>query len=548
MSETGADATTAGATAPRPSRLLFASCNSQHYEPVLWPAMHQRHAHGFVWAGDAVYGDDFHPRTSILDEKRTREATPAVLEQLLMRDLLEQPGYRTFTRRDQSSLDTTAAVDPLPVFGVFDDHDFGRNNGDKFYQYRKESAKLFVDFLEKSSSASATANYSLMKQRAAEGKGVYGVKVFDFSRPAGEELLSDEEAGLEPTTGKAAGEQTDKIPELSDRSVAVFLLDCRSQKTPWKEGFPDKYFLDYEADFLGEEQWQWFKDSLEKSTASVNVIVQGLQVSAERYWDGNKVEGWSLFPMARHRLYQTILKSGASAPVLVSGDVHMAELMRSDCQQPNGSPPATTRSLLEVTTSGMTHSWGSGTCARPKLSITCRNRLFQKALTVGMHWAHINGAWTDLVDLKGPPREGAKRRIQYSLERNFGEFEFDWNKRELIVRILGEEVGGKPLLSTAWKFDALSGIAPMRETGKVQPHHYQSIYRDLSLHGAQEDDWICIPYRGPSTFLRKFYGFITPVGLSLTIVMSPLILLLLLVYFCFLRPKRKNKLQKLKKS
>jgi hypothetical protein len=62
-----------------------------------------------------------------------------------------------------------------------------------------------------------------------------------------------------------------------------------------------------------------------------------------------------------------------------------------------------------------------------------------------MHLAHINKAWTDVVDLRGPPREGAKRRVQYALQRNFGEFEFDWDKRQLIVRILGEETGGTPL-------------------------------------------------------------------------------------------------------
>ena len=432
-----------------PSRLLFASCNSQHYEPVLWPAMHQRNAQGFVWTGDAIYADDFYPRDNVWDKKKTREATPAVLERLF-NDLLEQPGYRTFTRRDPDQ----RSVSPLPVFGVFDDHDFGRNNGDKFYQFRNESAEIFVQFLEQSSASASTANYSLMKQRAAQGKGVYGVKVFDFHRPKGQELLSDEEAGLEPSVREAAGS-----PNLSDRSVAVFLLDCRSHKSPWRTGFPEKYFSDYEADFLGEEQWKWLTESLGKSTANVNVIVQGLQVSADRFWDGNTAEGWSLFPMAQHRLYQTILKSGASAPILVSGDVHMAELMRKDCRRDKGSSP--TRSLLELTTSGMTHSWGSALCARPHLSIMCRHVLFRKAFTAGMHWAHINGAWPDLVDWKGPAREGAKRGVQYSLERNFGELEFDWESRELVVRVLGEEVGGKPLLSTAWSFDVLSGNSAM---------------------------------------------------------------------------------------
>ena len=92
-----------------------------------------------------------------------------------------------------------------------------------------------MQFLEQSSASASTANYSLMKQRAAQGKGVYGVKVFDFHRPKGQELLSDEEAGLEPSVREAAGS-----PNLSDRSVAVFLLDCRSHKSPWRTDFPEK--------------------------------------------------------------------------------------------------------------------------------------------------------------------------------------------------------------------------------------------------------------------------------------------------------------------
>ena len=496
--------------------------------------MTHRNASAFVWVGDAIYADDFYPKDSFWGGRKTREATPEVLKELYDR-LLDVPGYRTFTRRNRDSEQEQQRTlpPPLPVLGVFDDHDYGRNNGDKYYQYRNESARLFMEFLEKSSRAS-TVEFSVMEKRAVEGKGVYGVKVFDFYRPAGHELLSDREAAIEPSL---SGENAEK---LSDRSVALFLLDCRSQKTPWKTGFPDKFMLDYEADFLGEDQWKWLEDSLERSTASVNVIVQGLQVHADRYFDGNKVEDWSRFPMSQHRLYQTILKSGVSAPVLVSGDVHMAELLRRDCRPADGS--SSMRPLLEVTTSGMTHSWGTQLCARPHLSLLCRSTLFQKALMIGMHYAHINGAWTDVLDLRGPPREvGAKRRVQYALDLNYAEFEFDWDKREAVIRVLGKEVGGNPLLSTSWSFDALSGLTPVEETGKVKPKDYQSIYEDLSAHGAQKEDWICVNHRGNPSLGLKLFGFFTPVMLAGSIVMMPLISPLLLVYLVLLRPRRKKK-------
>jgi hypothetical protein len=45
-------------TSPKtPSRILFGSCSSQHYEQVLWPSIIHRNATAFVWGGDAIYGE-----------------------------------------------------------------------------------------------------------------------------------------------------------------------------------------------------------------------------------------------------------------------------------------------------------------------------------------------------------------------------------------------------------------------------------------------------------------------------------------------------------
>ena len=51
-------AASATSTAPKsPSRILFGSCSSQHYEQVLWPSIIHRNATAFVWGGDAIYGE-----------------------------------------------------------------------------------------------------------------------------------------------------------------------------------------------------------------------------------------------------------------------------------------------------------------------------------------------------------------------------------------------------------------------------------------------------------------------------------------------------------
>jgi alkaline phosphatase D len=263
-----------------PSKILLASCNSQHHQPVLWDAMMERNAASMVWVGDAIYGDDFHPSpangqgwSKWMKQRKVRAATPLMLQEAY-EHLLSNPGYRRFTRRD-GTLGRPAGGHSLmnmTVLGVWDDHDYGINNGDKRYPFQTESAMIYLDFLKRSSSGNL--DLRIMEQRAASGRGLYGVKVLDFYRPTGQELLSDDEAGIEPDVDHS-------IQKLSDRSVAIFLLDCRTNKSPWKTDYPDKFLLDYEGDFLGEDQWKWLEKSLQRSTAAVNVIVQGVQVHAD---------------------------------------------------------------------------------------------------------------------------------------------------------------------------------------------------------------------------------------------------------------------------
>ena len=115
-------------------------------------------------------------------------------------------------------------------------------------------------------------------------------------------------------------------------------------------------------DFLGPGQWAWLESQLSQSDARVNVIVNGLQVNAgNRIPNGNVAEDWEKFPLAKKRLYDAILSSGARAPILVSGDVHMAQITRVDCSDGSGG---SLRSLMEITTSGITHR-----CARGRLSL-----------------------------------------------------------------------------------------------------------------------------------------------------------------------------------
>lgn len=377
-------------------------------------------------------------------------------------------------------------IKEVNIFGTLDDHDYGIDNGDETFPLKREAAIAYVEtFLQ-------LPKDSIMAQRARNGAGVYGVRVFDFSRPNGQELLSDDEAGIDPEVARQ------ESPSYSNRSVAVFVLDVRSNKTPWIKGGIRKFFSDYGGDFLGETQWKWLQEALSRSMASVNIVVNGLQVHADKFADPNVAESWSRFPTSQDRLYQLLLQPHVKTPILISGDVHHASLSRKDC-----SSGTETRPLLEMTTSGMTHSWAVNFCAAPSRKCQSRYTLFatKSTMTIGHH---IN-PWTEILVDEGA--EGAKSGLQYTLELNFGELEFDWENKAIQARVMGVNETA-PLLSVRWEMD----------------------WQNRS-HG--NTSWHCINHRGPVNPVHRFVAQVVSVGIMLTFAGAPTAAVVLAVALLF---------------
>jgi alkaline phosphatase D len=46
-----------------------------------------------------------------------------------------------------ANADYAAFVNKTPVIGIWDDHDFGINDGYKDYTYRVQSQQIFLDFM-----------------------------------------------------------------------------------------------------------------------------------------------------------------------------------------------------------------------------------------------------------------------------------------------------------------------------------------------------------------------------------------------------------------
>eukprot|EP01083_Nonionella_stella_P047175 126285_1 len=90
--------------------------------------------------------------------------------------------------------------------------------------------------------------------------------------------------------------------------------------------------------------------------------------------------------------------------------------------------------------------------------------------------------------------ENAKKGQQYSIKKNFGEFEFDWKARVVRVRAIGQDVNAPPLLSASYSFDQLSG-------NKVMPGNIAD--RETSMKKGKylmdgnvvEGEFICMNHR-----------------------------------------------------
>eukprot|EP00929_Paragymnodinium_shiwhaense_P027275 TRINITY_DN16045_c0_g2_i2.p1 TRINITY_DN16045_c0_g2~~TRINITY_DN16045_c0_g2_i2.p1 ORF type:complete len:449 (-),score=76.39 TRINITY_DN16045_c0_g2_i2:302-1648(-) len=260
------------------------------------------------------------------------------------------------------------------ILGTYDDHDFGINDGDQTYPYLRETQEAFLNFIGEPA-----------ESPRRQQEGVYATNLL----------------------------------ELDGVSVRVVLLDMRTNKDPYdtKDG-----------DFLGEAQWKWLEEVLAASTARVHVFVSPLQLLQERQGLG---ESWGRFAAARERFLQLVTGLNVSAPIVISGDVHFAELSAAICR---GG-----RTLVEVTSSGMTHSWGT----RPP---TSNSMVLAKAMHFLMFLGQTVMPWRYQLRDKGG-------RGQYYLGLNFGELEFDWKAQTVAIRIY--DVKGQARIDRAFPLAAL---------------------------------------------------------------------------------------------
>jgi alkaline phosphatase D len=277
---------------PQQLRIAFGSCAKQSKPQPIWAAVRAARPELFLFLGDNLYAD-----AQDADTLRQRYAEFRRVEAL-----------QSF-RRD------------VPHLAIWDDHDFGDDDVGGDYPLKSLSQQIFCD---------------------------------EWGEPA------DSPRRTRPGIYEAY-----RI-ERGGRTVQLLMLDLRFNRTPLvadpalKQGYAAMVAkaklgggamkgwyvpnLDPAATLLGETQWAWLAERLAEP-ADVRLLCSSVQLAAE----GTGWEGWSNFPLERQRLVDLIREKRAEGVVVISGDMHYADLSRWDT--PACYP------LWDLTSSGLTEVW-----------------------------------------------------------------------------------------------------------------------------------------------------------------------------------------------
>ena len=255
------------------SKIAFGSCSHQtKVDQQLWKEVNATQADLWIWLGDNIYGD-----SEDMEVMRTKYESQK-----------SHPDY-------QQLLQNTA------VLGIWDDHDYGVNDGGKEYPMKDESKEELFRFLDVSPD-----------HPARDRKGAYQSYAFSTGR----------------------------------NTVKLILLDTRYFRDLLAKDEKNWNIPNETGEILGDQQWKWFEDQLNDPSIDFFLIASGIQVipTAHRF------EKWANFPQELDRFYNVISKLNKPALIL-SGDRHISEVSKTQVE--NYPFP-----LYELTSSSLTNPWG----------------------------------------------------------------------------------------------------------------------------------------------------------------------------------------------
>ena len=227
------------------------SCLDQDYPQPIWNSIEKEELDYFIFLGDNVYGDS--PFGNLRKMKRAYDKQKKVLPSFL---------------------------NDLEVYAIWDDHDYGLNDGGSDYKNKIDAEKLFLDFWEIS-----------QNDPRHNREGIY------FS--------------------------TEKI--FFDKKFKLIFLDTRffrSKLLGEKGGYISN--TNDDATILGKNQWLWLENEL-NTEFDFLIIFSSIQIIPMDH----PYEKWSNFPKDRSKLLGMLDKHRGKT-ILFSGDRHRSGIYKKD--------------------------------------------------------------------------------------------------------------------------------------------------------------------------------------------------------------------------
>ena len=242
-------------------KIGLGSCLDQDYPQPIWQSIKKEDLNYFIFLGDNVYGDTRYG--SLRKMKSAYDKQKKVLPDFL---------------------------NDISIFSIWDDHDFGINDGGADYRFKRQAQELYLDFWE-----------ITKDDDRSNREGIY------FS----------------------------KNEIFFDKKFKFIFLDTRFFRSKLK-GKKSNYIENIEPDatILGNAQCTWLENEL-KSDFDFLFIFSSIQIIAKDH----RFEKWSNFPNERAKLFE-LLEQFNDKTILFSGDRHRAGIYRK-----NG--------IIEVTSSSM---------------------------------------------------------------------------------------------------------------------------------------------------------------------------------------------------
>ena len=242
-------------------KIGIGSCLDQDFPQPIWQPIEEENLDYFIFLGDNVYGD------SIFENLYKMKRAYSKQEKLL-------PDF----------------LDQTDIFAIWDDHDYGKNDGGSDYKYKKLAENLFLDF--------------------------WNVPINDVRRSR---------EGIYFSENKVFFNKKYKLIFLDTR---YFRSQLKGKKGSYQKN------NDESSTILGKEQWTWLEKELNNSFDYL-FIFSSIQIIPEDHG----FEKWSNFPNDRTKLLK-ILEKYKDRTILFSGDRH-----RSGIYKRNG--------IIEITSSSM---------------------------------------------------------------------------------------------------------------------------------------------------------------------------------------------------